>query len=106
MQTVQHHIKYKEIHGIDEIVLMPRGEHRALHNKLRKEGKCKICIDELHKIALRAHQRTFESIRFDESVGENMRLWEWIKYNLNTGNVTYGSGLIGNHGKQTQVIDI
>ena len=42
MVLIHHHIKYKEIHGVDEVVLMEKGEHRKLHNKLRKEGKCNI----------------------------------------------------------------
>lgn len=55
---VQHHVKYKEIHGVDEIVLMPASEHVELHRKLRQKGKCKVPVDELKKISSNASVRT------------------------------------------------
>ena len=42
MVMVHHHIKYKEIHGVDEVVLMDKGEHAKLHRKLRREYKCNV----------------------------------------------------------------
>lgn len=57
MQIMKHHIKYKEIHGIDEVILMTRSEHSKLHNRLRKEGKCNISPDDLQKISCSASQR-------------------------------------------------
>jgi len=55
---VQHHVKYKELHGYDEIVMMTMSDHKLLHQKLRREQKCNIPSDELHKIAMLAHKRT------------------------------------------------
>jgi hypothetical protein len=56
-EFVHHHVKYKEIHGIDEIVIMPHNEHRKLHSRLRREGKCNIPTEELQKISVAASQR-------------------------------------------------
>jgi len=53
-KLIEHHIKYKEIHGVDETVWMTVSDHRKLHNRLRREGKCKIPIDELRGIAKKA----------------------------------------------------
>ena len=54
---VHHHVKYLEIHGVDEVVLMPKGEHIKLHNRLRREGKCNIPRTELAKISYMAYNR-------------------------------------------------
>lgn len=55
---VEHHVKYKEIHGVDETVWLTNSEHRLLHNRLRREGKCDIPPDELAKISIAANSRT------------------------------------------------
>ena len=57
-RMIEHHIKYKEIHGYDKTVMMSHGEHIKLHNKLRKEGKCNISVKELKRISDKAYQRT------------------------------------------------
>ena len=54
---VHHHIKYKEIHGEDVVILMDKSEHAKLHRKLRKEGKCNIPSNDLHKISVKAFGR-------------------------------------------------
>ena len=54
VQIVKHHIKYKETHGIDEVILMTRSDHQKLHRRLRKEGKLKIPVEELNRICQRA----------------------------------------------------
>jgi len=55
---VEHHIKYKEIHGYDETVFITQSEHIKLHRRLRKEGKCNIPSNMLKKIVQNAHRRT------------------------------------------------
>lgn len=55
--TVHHHVKYKEIRGVDEIVILTRSEHQKLHARLRKEGKCKVPVKELEKISSLANRR-------------------------------------------------
>lgn len=54
---VHHHVKYKEIHGVDEVVLMEKGEHTRLHIRLRREGKCNIPSEDLHKLSVSAYMR-------------------------------------------------
>jgi hypothetical protein len=34
-QLIEHHVKYKEIHGVDETIWMTRSEHLLLHARLR-----------------------------------------------------------------------
>lgn len=58
MVLVEHHIKYKEIHGADETIWIEQGEHLRLHRRLRKEGKCNIPVEELTIISRRANGRT------------------------------------------------
>jgi hypothetical protein len=48
---VRHHIKYKSIHGEEVVVIMEKGEHYALHRRLRLEGKCNIPRKMLHTIS-------------------------------------------------------
>ena len=55
---VHHHIKYKEIHGVDEVITMDAGEHKRLHTRLRKEGKCNIPTTELATISQSASRRS------------------------------------------------
>jgi len=56
-KLVRHHKKYKEIHGVDEIVFIPKSEHQKLHHRLRKEGKCNIPPEELQRISANANHR-------------------------------------------------
>jgi hypothetical protein len=56
-RLVEHHTKYKEIHGEDKTIFIPHGQHITLHRRLRKEGKCKIPSEELRKISSRACRR-------------------------------------------------
>ena len=57
-RMVEHHVKYKELHGVDETVWMTQSEHKTLHNRLRREGKCNIPVDELRRISNLAYGRT------------------------------------------------
>lgn len=55
---VEHHVKYKELHGVDETVWMTESEHRKLHFKLRTESKCNVPSEKLKKISNAACKRT------------------------------------------------
>ena len=57
MQMVHHHIKYKELHGVDEVILISKSEHWKIHNRLRKEGRCKVPVVELQMISNEAYFR-------------------------------------------------
>jgi len=117
-KLIQHHVKYQEIHGVDEIKLMTWSEHHKLHNKLRKKGLCNIPSKQLAKISIKAHARTQKNkkyqldysrtekrknqqkeydskakqdIDFVEKIGKNIYLYEKIRYNLFTKHISYHS---------------
>lgn len=90
----QHHVKYKEIHGVDETVQLTWSEHQKLHARLRREGKCQIPSDELHKIVVRAYQRTEKgkqalkrnsnSVKGKQTKQKNNRLWRKRRFDFLT----------------------
>lgn len=57
-KLIEHHTKYKEIHGEDKTVFIPVGNHVSIHRRLRKEGKCNISPKELYEISQSAFRRT------------------------------------------------
>lgn len=84
-KLVEHHVKYKEIHGYDETVWLTGSEHRLLHNRLRREGNCIVPVDELTKISEEAYHRTSKAIeikkRYNESDrGKEVRRKSWKKH--------------------------
>lgn len=124
---VQHHEKYEEIHGEDKIVMMDYAEHRKLHTQLRKEGKCTIPREELHKIAQAAYRRTEKGkvvlerkekkrsairdvpsrvISFSDIIDTNISFVERIRYNPNNGSATYFSYFKGCEGRKIIRVDI
>jgi len=124
---VQHHTKYKEIHGYDEIIIMTVSDHKKLHQRLRQEGICTIPPAKLLAISHAAHMRTSKGketqrkndqrlniprhhksnrIQFQENVGKNVRLQETISVHPNTGTMNYTSLFRGNHKKKLKIIDI
>ena len=62
-KLVEHHTKYKEIHGEDKTILMLHGEHVSLHRRLRRESKCNIPPDKLNKISIQAYKRKVRDFR-------------------------------------------
>ncbi len=109
---VEHHIKYKEIHGVDETVWMEKGKHHALHDRLRRDGKCNIPVKKLRQIASIAHKRTdrykeylrtrpkksyesnrvyarnhYKTLTINSHLSHNIRLKESIRYNTKTNKI-------------------
>lgn len=130
---VQHHIKYKELHGVDETIWMTKSEHGKLHHRLRTEKKCNISSDLLNKISTKAHRRTDmcktqrkeyresehgkkvnneyskinqQQIHFHNTPGSNIDFMETITYNYLTGNISYSAGFYAAHGLTLPVICI
>lgn len=104
VELVEHHIKYKEIHGVDETIWLTRSEHKKLHLRLRREGRCKIPVDDLSRIADRAFDRTKKARERHKKYNQNVKryvivetmlpycqLVQTISYNLNNGVVSVGS---------------
>jgi hypothetical protein len=90
-KIIEHHVKYLEIHGEDKTVFITLSEHKLLHNRLRKEGKCKIPAEKLAKISSKAYQRTDKcknKIDSKEDVKEKKDNKNTCKIE-NNGNVKY-----------------
>lgn len=115
-KMVQHHVKYLELHGVDEVIMLTDSEHKLLHARLRRQGKCKVPVNDLKKIVLAAHRRTdmckeyhqnnIGKIYFTETVGKNIRLCEQLSYNNNTGSVYYSAAFGGYNGYTLPVIGV
>lgn len=119
-QLIEHHTKYREIHGVDETIWMTRSEHKMLHNRLRGEKKCKISGPELAKIARKASHRTvkqklnklvykhkFEgNIRFTDTLVPNIRHHENINYNYKTGVVSCSCFFEGDHSMKLMEVNL
>ena len=129
-KMIEHHTKYKEIHGYDKTVWMTRSEHKKLHFRLRKEGKCNVSPDRLKKIAKLAHDRTdkskkrdrefrktkngvtyyknyrkqYQYLYFSETPGLNTQFKEQIVYNHATGTVTYSSAFYSTNNHKLPII--
>ena len=109
-KMIEHHIKYKEIHGEDLTVWMTMSEHKKLHHRLRKTGKCCIKSNVLKNIANAAYNRTGKStqykrnnnqqISFIETIKPNVRHHERIQYNNKTGSVIVSNYFTAEHGKE------
>jgi len=133
-KLIEHHTKYKEIHGIDESLWMTPSEHRNLHNRLRREGKCDIPPNELAKISLMASKRSQKGVQrrkeyigewrktdkggkytrsqnrnfiaFWETLAKNARMYETIYYHDNTGHLNVYSGFQYGRGKGFPTVQI
>jgi hypothetical protein len=106
---VEHHIKYKELHGIDETIWMERSEHRKLHERLRKEGKCKVPVKKLETIANKAYDRTEKARKrrreydskfikrkaFITLLEPYFEIIEVVRYNVSTNKITVSSSFRG-----------
>lgn len=57
-KIIEHHVKYKEIHGKDETIWMTDQEHKKLHYRLRRDKKCNVPPDKLKNISKSAYART------------------------------------------------
>lgn len=103
-KIVEHHIKYKEIHGVDKTIWIPKGEHTQLHHRLRQEGKCNIPVEELNRISQRAKNRTTKykerrkTIQFTETIQPHIQLVEEISYDLKSGHVYCRGRFRANYG--------
>ena len=114
---VQHHVKYEEIHGVDEIVMMDRVEHTSLHKRLRNEKKIKVTSKDLIPISHAAYRRTTKgkcvekkrtknSFNFCEDVDIDICLFERLRYSESSGNVSVHSNFKGSKGKKIVWVDI
>ncbi len=114
---IEHHIKYRELHGDDDTVWLTRSEHHKLHNRLRRKGKCKISPKELEIVSKKAHNRTHKrreyqrnysrnnlsSISFVDNLSFNISLYQKIVFNKKTGSVYLTSFLRIHNNKKLRI---
>ena len=116
---VHHHVCYEEIHGYDLVILIPSSEHKLLHNRLRKEGKCNIPANELAKISRNSkhgiessiksqkkYNKNLDSIDFYERLESQMGLHERIVYNYKTGNISITISFKNDSGLRLPIINL
>lgn len=134
---IEHHIKYKEIHGVDETIWMSQSEHLKLHRRIRREKRCNIPVNEMRIIASNAHKRTskyktnkkisrstpeYKEIArkyaleygrknkfckaFTTTFIKNVRLCEFINYNIKTNSLSITSRFQERYGIKLYYIDL
>lgn len=97
VRIAKHHIRYKEVHGVDEVVYLSESEHRKLHCRLRREGRCKLPAERLRKISNNAYRRTkeyrstFYLFKFYTRLGKNIQLTEEIRFNFKSSTISVSS---------------
>ena len=98
---VLHHVKYKEIHGYDEIIELSKSDHVKLHARLRKDGKCNIPVDKLRKISNAPSNRigyrnekikeykkkNYFSKSFSIPIEKDVSVVQAVEFNIKTGNI-------------------
>jgi len=103
---INHHTKYKEIDGVDELIEMRVSEHIKFHRKLAKNGN-KIPLD----ICVRAGNRrqfkdNYSFIDLSENVAPYISLFERLRINKKTGNINFQSYFHSERGlKYIDIID-
>jgi len=107
----QHHISYKP----EVLAYCCMSCHKKLHNKLRREGKCKIPSTELEKIRIQCasvknrennyHKQTRSILNFYENMMPYVSLNEMISYNNKTGNVSITVGFKAENKKKLLIIE-
>lgn len=90
-QLISHHIKYYEIHGKDEVILMTKSEHAALHKQLRRTNKCVIPSNKLSLISYKARGRLSKRKKYNLNIGDKMNIDIIINYNPITDRISVQS---------------
>ena len=89
--VVRHHVKYKELHGVDEIIMLCRSCHTKLHQKLRREGKCNIPSNEIWTYSKRARNEYMikNKIRHTYPKKKYIKKNERIEFNIKVDDGVY-----------------
>ena len=113
---VEHHIKYKEIHGADETVWMTKREHNEIPFNSERFGKLTegISSAEMERITRNAHRRTQKvrerlkrnKIEFYNKIGDNFSVVEKISFYPNTGNIGVSSWFRASRGSELLKLDV
>jgi len=103
-----HHIHgYKDEHK-DEVVPYCYSCDRKAHNKARREGKCKLSSKETKRLSNNSQRRRSCKTKMlsYETLIPNVRFFEQVRIDLNTGHINVASYFHANHGKKIKYIDI
>ncbi len=113
---INHHVKYKEIHGIDETEKVTRREHMILHGrpvvgmKSNNPIPRKIAVAAGNRIHMPAHNKIIHdkrnTIDFNDRIDKNIVLRETMIVNPSTNTITWSSRFIGDHGRKIIGVDI
>ena len=78
-----HHVKYKEIDGMDEIVKLEHSIHSSISSKSRSSIPKQIVF------RARDRLRAKQEFMFNTQIDNRAAIKERIRYNPNTGHVGY-----------------
>ena len=89
---IKHHTNY----DLDTIVDCCSTCHKKIHDKVRKNNLCKYSPTEAHIISKRStnsrHEKKYiRSIWYTETMQPNITLYEHLKYNTHSGNISVSS---------------
>jgi len=103
-----HHIKGYGIENKDEVVPYCYSCDRKAHNKARREGKCKLPGEETTRLSTNSCMRRSRKIKMIsyETMMPNVRLFEQVHVNLNTGHISVVSYFAASNRKKIKYIDI
>lgn len=104
---IKHHTSY----DLEVIVDCCVPCHKKIHNRVRREKKCKYSVDEVNRLStnssnLRAHKKYLQRIFYTEGMMANVVFIEEINYNINSGSVGYHASFQGTNRKHIWIEDI
>jgi len=106
-----HHIKGYLGDNKDTVVPYCYSCDIKAHNEARKNGKCKLLPKESTRLSVNSCNRRTTRVMditmlgsAEKAPGKNVCLYEHVKYNLNTGHVSFSIGFRGNHGYKLKEI--
>jgi hypothetical protein len=78
------------------------------HFKARREGRCKLDTKISKKLSRNSCMRKSykKKMLSSKTISPNIRLFEQIQININTGEINIGSHFSGNHGYKIKYIEV
>jgi len=103
-----HHIKGYGEENKDEVVPYCYSCDQKAHDKARREGRCTLPSKETNRLSANSCNRRSKknkTISY-ETLMPNVRLFEQVRVNLNTGHINVVSYFTAHNGKKLKYIDI
>jgi len=92
-----HHVKYKELDGIDEVIVLNGNDHKKATYSHGRNGRS-IPKEILLKAKDRLKNSPQRMILFNTRLDKNIALLENIRYNPLSGNLLYIAYFVSYHG--------